>query len=80
MTPERINFYVNECKGDKLFKYPSSKYLGQLETREKVDNEENRFHLLRPEELVKLTNEFVEKLSNLFCLNLKGSPNNEKNS
>ena len=88
ITPERINFYVNECIGDKLFKYPSSKYLGQLETREKVDNEKNRFHLLRPEELVKLTNEelviltneFVEKLSNLFCVNLKGSSNNEKNS
>ena len=78
ITPERINFYVNECEGNKLFKYPSSKYFGQLETSEQDDNEENRFHLLRPEELVKLTNELLEKLSNLFCVNLSGSPNNKK--
>jgi len=77
ITPERINFYVNECEGEKIFKYPSSKYLGQVEIREKVDNEENRFHLLRPEEFVKLTNEFVEKLSYLFCIKLKGSPKNK---
>jgi hypothetical protein len=77
MTPERINFYVNECEGEKIFKYPSSKYLGQFEKRKKVDNVENRFHLLRTGKLVKLTNEFVEKLSYLFCVNLKGSPNNK---
>jgi hypothetical protein len=78
ITPERINFYVNDCGGDKIFKYPSSKYLGQLETREKVDSEESRFHLLRPEELVNLTNELLEKLSNLICVNLKGSSGNKK--
>ena len=78
ITPERTNFYVNECEGEKIFKYPSSKYLGQLETLEKADNEENRFHLLRSEELVKLTNEFLEKLSVLICTNLKESSNNKK--
>jgi hypothetical protein len=78
ITPERINFYVNECEGEKIFKYPSSKYLGQLETREKVDSEEKRFHLLGPKELVKSANELLAKLSNLFCVNLKGSSKNKK--
>jgi len=78
ITPERINFYVNECEGKKIFKYPSSKYLGQLETREKVDSEEKRFHLLGPKELVKSANELLAKLSNLFCVNLKGSSKNKK--
>jgi hypothetical protein len=77
ITPERINFYVNECEGETIFRYPSSKYLGQLETHEKVNDEENRLHLLRPEELVKLTNEFVEKLSRLFCVNFRKSPRNK---
>ena len=33
---------------------------------------------MRPKKLVKLTNELLEKLSSLFCVNLKGSPNNKK--
>ena len=78
ITPERINLYVNECEGEKIFKYPSSKYLGQLKTPENVDSDENRLHVLRPEQLVKRTNAFVEKLSYLFCTDFKGSPNNKK--
>ena len=78
ITPERINLYVNECEGEKIFKYPSSKYLGQLATRENVDNEENRLHLLSAAELVKITDELLEKLSTLFCVNLKGALNKKK--
>ena len=78
ITSERINLYVNECEGEKIFKYPSSKYFGQFETSKQDDSEENRFHLLRPEKLVKRTNELLEKLSSLFCVSLKGSPNNKK--
>ena len=78
VTPNHINFYVNGCEGKKIFKYPSSKYFGQLETSKQDDSEENRFQLLRPEELVKHTNELLEKLSSLFCNNLKGLPDNKK--
>lgn len=69
---------MNKCEGEKIFKYPSSKYPGQLETREKVDNEKNKSHSLHSQELVKLTDELLKKQANLFCVNLKGSPNSKK--
>ena len=68
VTPDCTLLSSRECDGTTLFKYPGSKYPGQLKLVARDRKPESSIRDLPKEKLIQFTDSLLEKLGGLTCL------------